>query len=120
MMYFIFLPDATEDVDSLADSRLIDENLDKSSLQCRVGFDVLAVFSQGCSTDASQLASGQEGFKKVTSIHAATFSTPTCHDEMELVDEEDHLIAFLRGLLDFIEDALDTFFVFAFVLGASH
>lgn len=100
MVNLVFLPYATQDADGLGNRRFVDDDLREAPFKCSIGLDVLPVLCQSRGANAAQLAcemlllvcrlfvcgvqltSCQKRFEKVGSIHAATFTATTCHDEM--------------------------------------
>ena len=120
VVYFVLLADTTQDTDRLRYGRFVDENLGEPPLECRVLLDVLAVFSKGRRTDAPELATGEQRLEQVGSVHAAALRATAGHNEVQLVDEENDARPLVRGLLDLVEDGLDTLLVLALVLRTGH
>jgi hypothetical protein len=95
--------------------------LGKPTLECRVSFDVFAVFGKGGSANATKLSAGQERFEEVASVHPSAFRASTSHDEMKFIDKEDNSWStVLRSLLDLVQYGLDTLLVLSLVFGSSH
>lgn len=116
MMDFIFLTNTTEDADGIGDGWLVNDDLSKPTFECSVLLDVLSVLGKGSCADATKLTTSQEGLEQIGSVH----TTSRLHDKMQLVDEENDTGALVRGLLNLVEDGLDTFLVLAAVRCASH
>ena len=120
MVDFILLANTTKDADGLWNAGLAHKDLCEPTFERGILLDVLAVFREGRRTDTAKLATSKQRLQQICGVHAPTFGAATGHDEVQLVNEEDDAGALFRGFLDFVEDGLDTFFVFALVLGASH
>ena len=83
----------------------IDDYLLKSSFQCTVFLNTLAIFIQCCCTDALYYSTSQSWFQNVGCIHGS-FSSSCTDERMNLIDEEDYF----RVRLQFVHDSLDTLF----------
>ena len=116
MEHFIALFQATQNGDGFLHSRLIYLHRLEPPFQSRVLFNILAVFVQGCGTDAVQLAAGQHRLQKVSCIHAALSLTGS-HDGMQLINKQNNLSL---GLFHFGKNRLQTLLEFAPVLGTGN
>jgi hypothetical protein len=101
------------------DRRLIHYHLGESSLECRILFDVLAVFVECSRADDLELATSEHGLEQVRRVHTAT-RVLAGHDEVNLVDEEDDLASLVTRLLHLAENRLDTLFILSLVLCTGH
>lgn len=119
-MYFILLPDTTQDTDGLGDTWLIDQHLSESSLKSCICLDVFPVLCEGGSTNAPKLATCKQWLEQIRRIHASAFRSSSSHDKVQFVDEEDDTGTIFGGLLYLVEDRLDALFVLALVLGTCH
>ena len=120
MVDFVLLPDTTADGDGLGDGWLVHEHLSKPTLECGILLDILAVLGEGGRTDATKLPTSKERLEEVSSIHAASLRSLAGHNEVKLIDEQDDAGTFLSGLLDFVQDRLDTLLILSLVLRTRH
>ena len=88
----------------------------ESTLKCLVLLEVLLILVEGCSTDASQFATGKCWLQDVGCIHSTLAATGT-YKGMNLVDEEDDAAVAVGYFLD---NALKTLLKLAFVLGSGN
>ena len=88
----------------------------ETTLQGGVLLDVLAVLVQRGGADQAQLAAGQHGLEHVARVHGALGRT-RAHHGVDLVDERDDLTL---GLLDLVQDGLQSLLELAAVLRAGH
>ena len=109
----VSLLQSSQDGDRVFHRRFIHHDGLETPFQRGIGLDVFAVFVQGRSTDAVQLASGQHGLQQVARIHG-TLGLAGAHDGVELIDEQDDLAL---ALLHLVEHAFESFFKFAPVHG---
>ena len=109
----VSLLQSSEDGDRVFHGRFVHHDGLETPLQRGIGLDVLAVFVQGRSTDAVQLAPGQHGLQQVARIHG-TFGLAGTDDGVELIDEQDDLAL---ALLHLVQHALESFLEFAPVHG---
>src|SRR5438105_4324244 len=105
--------DAEEDRDRLVDRRLLDHDRLEAPLERRILLDVLAVLVEGGGADALQLAPGEWRLEDVGSIDRALCRSCS-HQGVELVDEQDVVVAAAQLLDDLLEALLEL----AAVLGA--
>src|SRR5215469_2033974 len=105
--------DPEQDVDRLLGGRLVHEDGLEATLQCSVLLDVLAVLVERGGADALDLAPGQRGLQDVRRVDRPLGGSRS-HQGVELVDEEDDLLA----RPDLVEDLLQTLFELATVLGS--
>ena len=69
VMDFIFFFDAAKNRNGAFQTRLLNNNLLKPSFECRVLFNIFAVFVQRSSTDTMQFATCECRFKHIACIH---------------------------------------------------
>ena len=87
----------------------------EAPLESSIPLHVLPVLCERGGADAAQLAAGQHGLEQVGRIHCPV-RLPSSHDEMDLVNEQDHI----GRLLDLPEDSLDAVLELAPELGSGH
>ena len=114
MVCLVTLLQAAQNTDGVIYAGLAHVHLLEAALQCGVLLDVLAVLIQGGRTDQAQLATGKHGLEHVACVHGA-FGRARTDDGVNLVDEGHDLTL---GLLDFLEDSLQTLLEFTAVLCA--
>ena len=114
VVHLVALLEAAQDRDRVLDGRLIDQHGLEASLECRVLFDVLAIFIECRGADAVQLAARQRRLEHVAGVHRA-FGAPGADHGVQLIDEQDDL-AFLLG--EVVEHGLEPLLEFAAELRA--
>ena len=112
-MDLVPLAQASQNGDRLLDRGLVHENRLEAPFQGRVLLDVLAVFVQSRRADGVQLAAGQHRLEKIRGVHRA-FGRAGTDDGVQFVDEEDDAAL---GVLDLLEDGLETLLELAAELG---
>jgi len=100
---------------AVLDRRLAHEDLLEAALQGGVLLDPLAVLVEGGRTDHPQLAPGQHRLEHVAGVHGRVAPGTCTDDGVQLVDERDDLAL---GLLDLVEDGLETLLELPAVLRA--
>ena len=114
-MGLVALPQTTPDGDGVLHRGLTDEDLLETTLQGRVLLDVLAVLVKGGRADHPQLTASQHRLEHIAGVHRAFARSSGTDDGVQLIDEGDDVPL---GLLDLVEDGLETFLELAAVLGA--
>ena len=138
MMDLVLLPNTPEDRDSVGNGGLVYKHLSESPFEGRVFFDILGILSECSSADASQLATGEQGLEEIGSVHTASLRASSGHDQVHLIDEQDHAKTVFSRLFDLcntksalvnwakiawiptIQDGLDALLVFTLVLCTCH
>ena len=113
-MLLVFVFQAAQDRDGVLDRRFGDEDRLEPAGECRVLFDVLAVFVERGGADAMQFAPRQRGFQQVGRIHRAV-GLAGADQGVHLVDEQDDA-AFGRS--DLLQHGLQPLLELAAILGA--
>ena len=113
MVLLVARADAEEDGDGLVDGRLLDHHRLEAPLEGRVLLDVLAVLVERRRADALQLAAGQWRLEDVGRVDRA-LGRAGADQGVQLVDEEDVVVAAAQLLDDLLEPLLEL----AAVLGA--
>ena len=112
VVHLVALLEATENGYRVLDRRLIDHDRLEPTLKSCVLFDILAVLVERCRTDAVQLASCKHRLEQVACVHAALGLAGADYG-VQLIDKEDYLAL---GLLDLLQNGLQTLLKFAAVL----
>ena len=94
-MQLVFLLEPAQDGDGVLHRRLGDEDRLEAPRECRVLFNVLAIFVERGGADAMELAAGERRFQQIRGVHGAV-ALAGADESMHLVDEEDDLA--VRGL----------------------
>ena len=114
VVQLIFFLEPAQDRNRVLDGWLADEHRLKPPLQCRVLFDIFAIFVERRRADAMQFATRQGGLDHVRCVHRAVGFA--CTDQrVHLVDEQDDLPL---GTTHFVEHAFEPFLEFAAVFSA--
>ncbi len=108
----VALLQAAQDRDGVLDRRLIDHHRLEAALQRGVLLDVFAVFVEGGSADAVQLAPGQHRLEQVAGVHGA-LGLAGSDDGVQLVDEQDDV----PGLDHLIDQGLEALLELAPIFG---
>ncbi len=116
VVHLVALLQATKDGDGVGHRRFVDEHALESALEGLVLLEIFLVFGEGGGTDGAQLATSQGGLEDVGGVHGA-LAAAGANEGVNLIDEEDD---FAVGLVDFADDALQSLFELAFVLGAGN
>ena len=116
VMVLITFLQTTQNGDGAQCIRFVHHDNLEAALQRFVLFEILLIFIEGSGPDAPQFTACQGGFQDVGGIHG-TFALAGTHQGVDFINEEDN-VSF--RLLHFVDNGLQTFFKFAFVLGASH
>ena len=114
VVFLVLVLDVVQDLNGFIDGCGLDQHLLEAALKGSVLFNVLAVFVQGGSSDALDLAAGECRLEHVGSIEGAACSTST-NNGVNLVNEQDHV----GRLLQFVHHGLHTFFKLPAVLCSS-
>ena len=77
----------TENRYGLGDRGLLDKNLLETTLKGSILLNVLAVFGEGSSSDAVELAAGKRGLEHVGRVHSAFAGATGAHEQVHLVDK---------------------------------
>lgn len=109
------------------------------SFESRIRLDILPVLGERRCPNTSKLATSKKRFEQISSVlaqyqpnqshvkysrtpfpyHASSFRSPSGHDQMQLVDEQNHTgTAIFGSFLDFVEDRLYSLLVLPLVLRA--
>ena len=115
-MVLVPLFQSAEDGDGTQLIRFVHHHRLESPFQCLVFLEILLVFVERGGTDGPQFATRQSRLQNVGGIHG-TFATACTHQGVNLVDEENDVAL---GVSHFLDDAFQTFFKLALVLGSGH
>ena len=116
MIRFKTVLKTTQDGDRILYGRLLHHDPLKTTLQCRILFDVFAVFVKGRRTDAAQFAACQHRFEQVGRIHRSLGLSGT-DQIVDLIDEQNDTAV---RILHFFQYCLQTFLKFTAVLCAGN
>ena len=100
-----------EDLDSLIDSRRLDDDRLESALESSVLLDVLAILVERRCTDALKLAARKRRLEHVARVDRAFGGTRT-NERVQLVDEQDDVLV----LRDLVHDRLEALLELAAIL----
>mmetsp|Transcript_13434 Transcript_13434/g.31042 ORF Transcript_13434/g.31042 Transcript_13434/m.31042 type:complete len:387 (-) Transcript_13434:79-1239(-) len=95
---------------------LVDRDLLETTFQCLVFFDVLSVFVDRGSADASKLSTSESWLQQVGRVHR-TLGGTCSNDGVHLVDENDD---FSVAVLNFLQNGLETLFELSTHAGSGH
>ena len=108
---FVTLLQTSQDGDGVFHTGFADQYFLEAAFECRVFFDVLAVFVQGGRADAVQFAACQSWFQHITRVHRAVGFT-RADQSMDFVDENQGITVVFRQIVQY---AFQAFFKFATV-----
>ena len=114
VVHFVALFQAAQDGNGGLHRGLADQNFLEAALECRVFFDVLAVFVQRGGAHAVQLSARKRGLEHVARVHGA-LALAGAHHGVQLVNKNNGLAFVLRQVFEHVLQAL---FKFATELGA--
>ncbi len=114
---FVAVAQAAQDRDRVVHGRFGHQDRLEPPGQCRVLLDVLAVLVQRGRPDDVQLAAGEGGLEHVARVHPALAAAARADQGVQLVDEDDQVVAVLPDLVD---NPLDPLLEVAAVAGAGH
>ena len=112
VVVLILLPQPHQDLDRLRHRRRLNQHGLEAALQRAILLDILAILVQGRGPDALQFAACQRGLEHVGRIDRALGGSSP-HQRVQLVDEEDHILA----LDDLVHHGLEPFLELAAILG---
>ena len=107
VVLFVARAQALEDLDALVDGGLGELDFLEAPGQGTVFFKMVLVLFVGGGADAADLAAGQNGLEDVGGIHGAAGGGAGAHYGVDLVDEQDHVVALLQFLDDTLEALLE-------------
>ena len=116
MVVLVTLLQSSQDRDRTCRIRFINHNGLESTFQSFILFEILLIFIECSSTDASQFATSQCRFQDVGGIHCA-FAFTCTYKCMNFIDEKDDVTIRLG---DFVYDWFQTFLKLAFILGTGY
>ncbi len=117
MVRLVAVPQAAQDRDRVVHGRLGHQDRLEPPGQRGVLLDVLAVLIERGRADDVQLAAGQGRLEHVARVHPALGARARPDQRVQLIDEDDELVAVLP---DLVHDPLDTLLEVAAVAGAGH
>jgi hypothetical protein len=100
MMRLVPVPQSVQDRQRVLDRRLRHQDRLKPPGQRRILLDVFAVFVQRGGPDHVQLASGQRWLDHVPGVHPAFGAAARADQRVQLVNEDDQLVAVVANLID--------------------
>ena len=116
VMDFIAFLQTAQDGNGVFHARFTDQYFLETAFECRVFFDVLAVFVQGGRADAMQFTACQSRFQHIARVHRAVGFA--CADQsMDFVDENQGVAIVFRQV---VQHAFQAFFKFAAVFRTSN
>ena len=105
-MLFVLWSEAFDDRNRICNRWLANVHRLEPSLEGCILFDVLAIFIDGCRTDALELSAGEGWLEEIRCIQRSLGCT-SANNGMKLIDEKNDLS---RRVTDRIDDALQPLF----------
>ena len=108
---FVTLLQTAQDGDGVFHAGFADQYFLEAAFECRIFFDILAVFVQSSRADAVQFAARQSRFQHITRVHRAVGFT-RADQSMDFVNENQGVAVVFRQIVQY---AFQAFFKFAAV-----
>ena len=116
MVDFITLLQTAQDGDGVFHARFTDQYFLEAAFECRIFFDVLAVFVQSGRADTVQFAACQSRFQHIARVHRAV-GFARADQSMDFIDENQGVAVVFRQI---IQHAFQAFLKFAAVFRAGN